>query len=220
MNWAGWGRWRVAPWWVLVGAACASSPAVAPQTHVRLEQPPAAAEPVAPLPSLPPMTGGGAIADPHVPRLRELNAVDQDLTAVVRVLADQFGLQYQVDPAVRGRVNTNLRNKTLPEALDAIMPQGVSYEIRNGVLRVGPARLETRTFSMDYVALARVGTASTVIQRRLSSGGIGGSGGTTGAGGGAFTGGGGGGVRGAAAGEETRCPDAGTRCPLAYMHWM
>jgi MSHA biogenesis protein MshL len=138
------------------------------------------------------MSGGGVIADAQGPRLRELNAIDQDLTAVVRVLANQFGLQYQVDPAVRARVNTNLRNKTLPEALDAIMPQGISYEIRNGVLRVGPARLETRTFSLDYVALARVGTASTVIQRRLASGGIGGSGGTTGTGGGLSGGGAGG----------------------------
>jgi len=186
MGLAGWGRsLRVAPWWVLVGAACASAPVVAPKTQVRLEPPPASADPVAPLPSLPPMSGGGIIADAQGPRLRELNAVDQDLTAVVRVLADQFGLQYQVDPSVRARVNTNLRNKTLPEALDAIMPQGMSYEIRNGVLRVGPARLETRTFSLDYVALARVGTASTVIQRRLSSSGIGGSGGTTGGAGGA-----------------------------------
>lgn len=186
---SGWGRsLSVTPWWVLVGAACASSPAVPPKTQIRLEPPPVvASDPVAPLPSLPPMTRGGAIADAQGPRLRELNAVDQDLTAVVRVLADQFGLQYKVDPTVRSRVNTTLRNKTLSEALDAIMPQGVGYEIRNGVLLVGPARLETRTFSMDYVALARVGTASTVIQRRLASGGLGGTGGT----GGVSSGGGG-----------------------------
>jgi MSHA type pilus biogenesis protein MshL len=35
------------------------------------------------------------------------------------------------------------------------------------VLRVTAARLETRIFTLDYVALSRVGTASTVIQRRL-----------------------------------------------------
>lgn len=190
MNWAGWGRsLRVAPWWVLVGAACASSPSVAPQTHVRLEKP-LAAEPLAPLPSLPPASGGGSIVDAQTPRLRELNAPDQDLTVVVRALALQFGLQYQVDPSVRARVNTTLRNKTLTEALDAIMPQGVGYEIRNGVLRVGPARLDTRTFSMDYVALARVGTASTVIQRRLGgSSALGGTPGATGAAGTAGIGG-------------------------------
>lgn len=182
MNRAGWGRsLRVAPW-VLVGAACASSPAVAPQTHVRLEQAPAGAESVAPLPSLPPVTGGGSIVDAQTPRLRELNAPDQDFAVVVRALATQFGLQYHVDPSIHERVNATLRNKTLTEALDAIMPQGVDYQIRNGVLRVGPVHLQTRTFSMDYVALARVGTASTVIQRRLGSNSFGGTPGTSGSG--------------------------------------
>ena len=140
------------------------------------------------------MTGGGSIVDPQGPKVRELNVVDQDLTAVVRILADQFGLQYQVDPSVHARVNTTLRNKTLPEALEAIMPQGVSYGIRNGVLRVGPARLETRTFSLDYVALSRVGTASTVIQRRLGNGAIGGANTNTGSGTGSLSGGTGGGA--------------------------
>ncbi|HEX7937707.1 MAG TPA: hypothetical protein VF483_01875 [Gemmatimonadaceae bacterium] len=136
---------------------------------------------------------GGSIADPQGPRVRELNVVDQDLTAVVRILADQFGLQYHVDPSVHARVNTTLRNKTLSEALDAIMPQGVSYGIRNGVLSVAPARLETRTFSLDYVALSRVGTASTVIQRRLGNGTLGGNP-VVGSGSGSFANGPGGGA--------------------------
>jgi MSHA biogenesis protein MshL len=189
------------PWWALVGAACAGSPAVVPQTHVRLDEPPpAVAAAPAPLPSLPPMSSSGSLADAHGPRVRELNAPDQELSVVVRALATQFGLQYQIDPSVRGRVNTTLRNKSLTEALDAIMPQGVEYSIRNGVLRVGPAQLETRTFSMDYVALARIGTASTVIQRRLASGGLGGANGSGGggSGGGAGSGGLGGGLGGGA----------------------
>jgi MSHA biogenesis protein MshL len=186
MNLYGWSRTlRVTPLWALVGAACAGSPAVVPQTHVRLDAPPpAVASAPAELPSLPPMSTGSSIADAHGPRLKELNAPDQELSVVVRALATQFGLQYQIDPSVRGRVNTTLRNKTLNEALDAIMPQGVTYQIQNGVLRVGPARLETRTFSMDYVALARIGTASTVIQRRLSSSGLSGATGTGNAAGG------------------------------------
>jgi MSHA biogenesis protein MshL len=190
MNLAGWGRSsRMTPWLALVGAACASSPTVAPTTSIRLDAPPAATT-SAPLPSLPPMTGGASIADTRAPRLRELDASDQDFTAVVRVLADRFGMQYAVDPSVKARVNTSLRNKTLPEALDAIMPLGVSYQIQNNVIRVGPARMETRMFSMDYVALARVGTASTVIQRRLGAGAIGGSGSNTGGGFNAANGGG------------------------------
>ena len=45
----------------------------------------------------------------------------------------------------------------------------MSYEIQDGVLRVGPTRIVTRIFSLDYVALSRVGTASTIIQRRLGN---------------------------------------------------
>ena len=62
----------------------------------------------------------------------------QDLRDVIRVLADQAGLQYRIEPGVSGVVNTTLRNKTLTEALDAIIPPGVTYQIANGVLRVGP----------------------------------------------------------------------------------
>lgn len=160
----------------LAAFGCASAPASAPHTSVRLEPPKAApaADVLAPLPSLPPLSADGAISDGSAPRLQGLDATNQDLGAVVRVLATKFGLQYNIDPSVRGTVNTRLRNSTLSEALNAIIPPGVTYEIKNGVLRVGPARMETRIFSLDYVAISRVGTASTVIQRRLGNGSLGG----------------------------------------------
>jgi MSHA biogenesis protein MshL len=162
-------------------AACASAPVAAPRTAVRLEPlKGTVAEPVAPLPTLPSLAGDAAISGggSSAPRLTSLTAVNQDVAVVVRELARNFGLQYQIDPEVRGLVNTTLRNRTLPEALAVIMPQGVSYQIENGVLKVGPTRLATRILSLDYVALSRVGTASTVIQRRLGvtgGGGIGNS---------------------------------------------
>ena len=162
---------------VLFLAACASSPAAAPpRTQVRLE-PVRSAPKDAPLPSLPSLPSDGGIAGglATAPRLNSLTAVNQDIAVVVRELATKFGMQYQIDPEVRGTVNTAIRNKTLPEALAAIIPQGATYEIQNGVIRVGPTRLVTRIFSLDYVALSRVGTASTIIQRRLGING-GGSG--------------------------------------------
>lgn len=152
--------------------SCASAPGgAAPRTQVRLEPVKGAAGDVAPLPALPSLAGEAAISGgpAAAPRLTSLSAVNQDVAVVVRELATKFGLQYQIDPEVRGSVNTTLRNKTLPEALAAIMPQGVSYQIENGVLRVGPTRIITRIFSLDYVALSRVGTASTIIQRRLGN---------------------------------------------------
>ena len=163
-------------------AGCASAPpTVAPQTQVRLEPPARAVE--GPLPALPPLSGSGTISEGNAPRVQDLTAVNQDVSTVVRALATRFGLQYQIEPGVKGVVNTTIRNATLPEALAMILPQGTTYQIANGVLRVAPARVETRIFSLDYVALSRVGTASTVIQRRLgSNAGIGGQGQTGGQG--------------------------------------
>jgi MSHA biogenesis protein MshL len=163
---------------VAITVGCASAPAPAPRTQVRLEPvrdsretAPAAQ---APLPALPAIAGDVTLADRSTgPRLSTLSVVNQDVAFVVRELAAKFGMQYQVDPQVRGTVNANLRNATLREALAAVVPQGATYQIQDNVIRVAPARLTTRIFSLDYVALSRVGTASTVIQRRLGATGAG-----------------------------------------------
>jgi MSHA biogenesis protein MshL len=155
-------------------AACASAPApsTAPRTAVRLDPAAPAAQAPDPLPALPTMSGTGAIAE-RPRRVKELAVTNQPLDVVVRELAEQFGLQYNIAPGVTGRVNTVLRNKTLSEALDAIVPEGVTYQIANGVLRIGPATLKTQIFSLDYVSISRFGSASTVIQRRLGAGSLG-----------------------------------------------
>lgn len=107
-----------------------------------------------------------------VKRIQLLDAVGKELPVVLRGLATSFGLNYQIDPHVRGAVNTRLAGVTLEQALDAIvLPQGYSYSIEDGVLQVGAAKLQTRMFSLDYVALQRVGSTNTSIQRRLSGGG-------------------------------------------------
>jgi MSHA biogenesis protein MshL len=170
--------------WALLATSCTTSPAAAPQTSVRLEPTPASASnpqadrgsngrTPAPLPALP--TSSGTISDGGGPRIQALDADGLELGVVVRALAQQFNLQYQVDPSVRGKVYARLRNATLSEALNQILPQGATYDISNRTLRVSAARMETRTFTLDYVALSRVGMASTVIQRRLgaSAGGFG-----------------------------------------------
>src|SRR5688572_10608856 len=124
--------------------ACASSGAPAPRTQVRLEPPRPAAEakPAASLPALPTLAGDAAIADrTATPRVTTLSVVNQDVAVVVRELAAKFGMQYYVDPQVRGTVNTTLRNATLQQALAAVVPQGVTYQIQDNVIRVGPAQM-------------------------------------------------------------------------------
>ncbi|HYC51539.1 MAG TPA: hypothetical protein VEB19_10565, partial [Gemmatimonadaceae bacterium] len=161
---------------MLFSTACASTPTPAPRTQVRLEPPRPTEQtaPAEPLPALPGLSSDVAIADrPSGPRVTTLSVVNQDVAVVVRELAAKFGMQYYVDPQVRGTVNTSLRNATLAQALAAVLPQGTTYQIQDNIIRVGPARMTTRIFTLDYVALSRVGTASTVIQRRLGATGAG-----------------------------------------------
>lgn len=171
---------------VALATACAGTPTgMTPRTQVHLAPPAEAAgasTPATALPDLPPPAGDIVQSTRAGRRVASVTAVNQEVSAVIRELAGKFGLQYHVDPEVRGLVNTTFRNKTLTEALDAIVPVGVSYQVQGGVLRVAPARLTTRIFSLDYVALSRLGTAATVIQRRLSGSSVGGAAGIGGVG--------------------------------------
>lgn len=117
-----------------------------------------------------------------------MEAVNQDLRLAIRALAEGAGLGFQLAPEVRGQVTVRLQGATLEEALDAvIVASGFAYAIQGEILRVGPARLPTRIFKLDYIAVSRFGTGSTIIQRRLgltgglTAAGAGGAGGVTGA---------------------------------------
>lgn len=166
-------------------AACASGKEAALDTSVRTEPLPArpqdwaaqdSAPPAASLPALQvsqlagPGTGGG--------RIVELDARELDLRLVLQGLAEQFGMGFSIDPAVEGRVTQRLRDVTLEEALRELVPPQYAYNVQGGVLRVMPVGMTTKIFNLDYVSLSRVGTSTTVIQRRLAgaSGGAGGVG--------------------------------------------
>jgi MSHA biogenesis protein MshL len=127
-------------------------------------------------------------------RIQQLVTYENDLRAVIRGLAESYGLDYQIDPAVTGLVTTSLRDVTLTEALDAIvLPHGYDYQIDGRVLRVTRSRLQTKIFTLDYLSMSRIGSGTTTIQRQLSRGGVGGGGGVFGGGGGVANFGGGGG---------------------------
>ncbi|HEU4453286.1 MAG TPA: secretin and TonB N-terminal domain-containing protein, partial [Longimicrobium sp.] len=122
-------------------------------------------------------------------RIESLQVKDQDISLVVRGLAESYGLDYRIDPGVQGRVTAQLRDVTLSQALDAlVLPSGFDYQIEGTVLRITPARLVTRIFPLDYVSVARFGVGTTTIQRRLgASGSMSGSmGGSMGGGAGGF----------------------------------
>lgn len=151
---------------VLAGCGSNAAPASSPLPSIRLE--PVESQDAAPLPALPVAQTGGAESGGQ--RIESLEVVDQDLRVVVRGLAESYGLDFQIDPGIEGRVTTRLRDVTLNQALDEIiLPHGYSYQLQGRVLRVTPSRLETRIFTLDYMSLSRTGIGTTVIQRRLGN---------------------------------------------------
>lgn len=157
---------------LLLGAlvSCRSAAPPPPSTTVEVKPVPVASQPTSrdsasSLPQLP----VAQLAEPSGgARLISLDAVDQDLGLVIRALAQAAGLGFQIAPEVKGRVTARLNGATLTDALEAVVvANGYSYQIQGEVIQVGPARLPSRIFSLDYIALSRLGTGSTVIQRRL-----------------------------------------------------
>jgi MSHA type pilus biogenesis protein MshL len=102
--------------------------------------------------------------------VRHFDAVNQDVRLVVRALAENFGMGHQIDPDVKGSVNTRLENATLEQALATVLgPLGYAYQVEGGVIRVSGMRLQTQIFSLDYVSLNRIGTTSTIVTRRIGN---------------------------------------------------
>ena len=124
-------------------------------------------------PSLPTVAGANAPALSSAPEQR-ISTLDvpagTPISAAVSELGAKLGWSVSVDPAVRGTTQANLRNVTVDAALHELVTRnGYAYQVQGTVLRVVPVRMETRNFKLDYVAISRVGTMSTVVQRRLSN---------------------------------------------------
>lgn len=164
--------------------ACASGGTTAThpvRTSVRVEPrgnasaPPAtndSGEPGA-APALPRASGPNAPALSSAPEQR-ISTLDvpagTPISVAVNELGAKLGLSVSVDPAVRGTTQASLKNVTVDAALHELVTRnGYAYQLQGTVLRVVPVRMETRNFKLDYVAISRVGTMSTVVQRRLSN---------------------------------------------------
>lgn len=159
-------------------AACASAPApFQPRTAVHTEPAPSVvpqgtleAPAPAPLPNVAPSAGSN-LASPTEQRIAAIDApAGSNVGDVVRQIGQKLGLNVVVDPDVRTTVEAHLHDVTLNQALDELVRKNnLAYQIEDHTLRITPLRFHTKIFTLDYVALSRVGTANTVIQRRLSS---------------------------------------------------
>ncbi|MEX1186489.1 MAG: secretin N-terminal domain-containing protein [Gemmatimonadaceae bacterium] len=160
---------------VLAANACASAPRATEGTRTAADVADVAGanDRVDALPALPvaQVAEGGRSA----PRIQRFDAVEQDLRTALRGLAQSFGLGLEIDPDVHGLVNTRLENVTLDEALASLLARhSYAYQIQGGVLRVTGSRMQSKTFSLDYVSLSRISATQTVVTSGLSTGGVGG----------------------------------------------
>ncbi|MDX1706309.1 pilus (MSHA type) biogenesis protein MshL [Pseudidiomarina sp.] len=84
-------------------------------------------------------------------------------------LASDSPYNIVIHPDVSGTITVSLKDVTLTETLD-VVSEIYGYEIRreNRMIRVYPAGLRTETFTLDYLALRRIGLSQTSV----SSGGV------------------------------------------------
>src|SRR5437870_2328208 len=91
----------------------------------------------------------------------DVNFRDAPLVPVLNTLAQYAGLNLVIDPDISSIVTIDLKNVTLIQALDAILPpRGLQYRIEGSMLRVEKIQLESRTFKFDYITTQRTLTRS------------------------------------------------------------
>ncbi len=90
------------------------------------------------------------------------------LRDVLMLLAKDAAFSLVLDPGVGGRVSADLKQMTLPEALDALLtPLHLAYEIDGRRVHVFQPGVVTRAFHLDYLNAKRDGHSTLTI----SSGG-------------------------------------------------
>lgn len=96
------------------------------------------------------------------------------------------------DPNVDGTFIGELKNVTLKQALELILrPLNLDYSLQDNVIRVFARQLETRIFTINYVATRRSGSRSLGATTGATGAGVGGFAGGAGVGGGVIGGAGG-----------------------------
>jgi MSHA biogenesis protein MshL len=99
-----------------------------------------------------------------------ISARNEEVGTVITRMASQLGLTAIVDPAVHGPVTRSLQNVSLNDAMLSLVGSRYQYQVRNGALLVTPMQLLQHTYTVDYLAMSRVSTASTVVSRGTQGG--------------------------------------------------
>jgi len=143
--------------WVLVRAGVAAALVVA--ATVSAAQP---AQRPGPLPPLPLTQLDERAASPELDRILSVTfAQPVPLGEALVALVRGTDLSIATDPGTAGTFIGDLKNVTVRQALDAVLPPlGLNYEVDGSLIRVFKREPETRIFDLNYIATERTGTVN------------------------------------------------------------
>lgn len=156
-------------------AGCAHAPPSVSDAHLRGPLP---AAPAGAIPA--PVQRPVALPPPReLPPVETYNVVVSGVPAqeLLFALARDAQLNVDVHPEIRGNVNLNALDQTLPQILERVARQvDMRWEIDAGTLTVMPDTPFLRLYKIDYLNMAREATSNVSIATQVAApGGIGGS---------------------------------------------
>jgi len=91
-------------------------------------------------------------------RLFSIYARDSNIQDVLLAFSKESELNIVIDPELNGKVTIDLKRVTLKEALDVILtPKGWTYRIDGKFIKISRPQIETRLFTLNYIATKRSG---------------------------------------------------------------
>lgn len=83
---------------------------------------------------------------------------DADIQEVLLAFSRESELNIVIDPELRGKATIDLKRVTMKEFLDAVLaPLGWTYSIDGKFVRIVRPQMETRLFTLNYIATKRSG---------------------------------------------------------------
>jgi len=87
-----------------------------------------------------------------------ISAREAQVQDVLLAFSRESEMNIIIDPELSGKVTVDLKGVTLPEALEAVLsPLGWTYRLDDKFIRIQKIQMETRIFSLNYIATKRSG---------------------------------------------------------------
>jgi len=104
--------------------------------------------------------------------LISLSLRDAEIKEVLLALAKKSDFNIIVDPDVSGTVTVDLKKVALNEVLESLLiPLNLEFHQKGKFIRIYKPRLETRVFTLNYVAIKRKGTSSLTVSGGVAEAG-------------------------------------------------